>query len=153
MPWCIILVEKLVPCTSYHIFQSGTQRSFPWSLPATGTYPEPDEASATSSNATFLKMLIHLHSHLCAYSTPLYSGGTWYTSAYRPNIWSGFCVSPGKCQDCFLPHPLQLLASYHLTIYNLSYSGYHAINCEYAKVCQVVSGLPFFSLSLSPFFM
>jgi len=92
-------------------------------------------------------MLVHLHFHLCACSTPLYSGGTWYISAYRPNIRSGFCVSPGRYQDCFLPHPLQLFTSYHLTIYSLSYSEYHEINCEYADVCQVVSRLPFFSLS------
>lgn len=82
-----------------------------------------------------------------ACSTPLYSGGTWYISAYRPNIRCGFFVSPGKYQDCFLPHPLQLFTSYHLTIYSLSYSEYHEINCEYAKVRQVVSGLPFFSHS------
>jgi len=24
MPWCTILVENLVPCTSYNIVQSGT---------------------------------------------------------------------------------------------------------------------------------
>jgi len=56
----------------------------------------------------FFKVLVHLHSHLYARSTPLYSGGTWYMYAYRLNIRSGFCVSPGKYQDCFLPRPLQL---------------------------------------------
>jgi len=95
----------------------------------------------------FLKMRVHLHSHLCACGTPLCLGGTWYISAYRPNIQIGFCVSPGKYQDSFLPHPLQLFTCYLLTIYSLSYSEYHEINCEYATVCQVVSVLPFFTLS------
>jgi len=92
----------------------------------------------------FLRCL-YSYTPICVHVAPHYIQEVLGT--YLPTDRIGFCVSPGTYQDCFLPHPLQLFTSYLLTVYSLSYSEYHEINCEYATVCQVVSLLLFFALS------